>query len=131
MRKNLVLYLRSKELENQALEIYKHLIVDEIAQIKIIMRPLTISGMALLGAYDCKIFHKYLYQCQIRKGKGYWENQCEKVLIEREISGPYQLASLFIGKFKSPRAIKSEMPSLPIIYKSSKNVWMTEIIFIE
>nr|XP_012150520.1 PREDICTED: jerky protein homolog-like [Megachile rotundata] len=45
--------------------------------------------------------------------------------------GTHKLMPLIINKYENPRALKHSKNSLPVVFKSQKNAWMTQTLFVD
>lgn len=52
-------------------------------------------------------------------------------LLCANADGTHKLKSIIIGKSKLPKSVKKDTSTLPVIYKSSKDVWFTRELFSE
>ncbi|XP_012599168.1 tigger transposable element-derived protein 7 [Microcebus murinus] len=52
-------------------------------------------------------------------------------LLCANADGTHKLKSIIIGKSNLPKSVKEETSTLPVIYKSSKDVWFTRELFSE
>ncbi|XP_046145336.1 jerky protein homolog-like [Osmia bicornis bicornis] len=62
--------------------------------------------------------------------KGY-KSRKERITVAlcANVSGTHKLMPLVINKFENPRALKHCKSNLPVIFKSQKNAWMTQVLF--
>ncbi|XP_046145844.1 jerky protein homolog-like [Osmia bicornis bicornis] len=62
--------------------------------------------------------------------KGY-KSRKERITVAlcANASGTHKLMPLVINKFENPRALKHCKSNLPLIFKSQKNAWMTQVLF--